>query len=101
LGNVSEACRRIGYSREQFYEIRRNYQTFGSQGLLDKLRGPKNPHPNRASEEQERAVLEYCLEYPVYGALKVSLTRTQLWRGAPGPQHERQNSLQSFRWRYS
>jgi len=22
LGNVSEACRRIGYSREQFYEIK-------------------------------------------------------------------------------
>jgi transposase InsO family protein len=72
LGNVSEACRRIGYSREQFYEIRRNYQTFGSQGLLDKIRGPKNPHPNRASEEQEKAVLDYCLEYPVHGALKVS-----------------------------
>jgi len=72
LGNVSEACRRIGYSREHFYEIRRNYQTFGSEGLLDKARGPKNPHPNRATEEQEKAVLEYCLEYPVHGALRVS-----------------------------
>jgi hypothetical protein len=72
LGNVSEACRRIGYSRDQFYEIRRNYQAFGSEGLLDKARGPKNPHPNRASEEQEQAVLDYCLEYPVHGALKVS-----------------------------
>jgi len=30
LGNVSEACKRIGYSREQFYEIRRNYQAGGS-----------------------------------------------------------------------
>ena len=72
LGNVSEACRRIGYSREHFYEIRRNYQAFGSEGLLDKTRGPKNPHPNRATEEQEKAVLEYCLEYPVHGALRVS-----------------------------
>jgi len=72
LGNVSEACRRIGYSRDQFYEIKRNYQAFGSEGLLDKARGPKNPHPNRASEEQEKAVLDYCLEYPVHGALKVS-----------------------------
>ena len=72
LGNVSEACRRIGYSREQFYEIRRNYQAFGSEGLLDKARGPRNPHPNRASEDQEKAVLQYCLEYPVHGALKVS-----------------------------
>ena len=72
LGNVSEACRRIGYSREQFYEIRRNYQAFGSEGLLDKARGPRNPHPSRASEQQEQAVLDYCLEYPVHGALKVS-----------------------------
>jgi len=39
---------------------------------LDKARGPKNPHPNRASEEQEKAVLDYCLEYPVHGALRVS-----------------------------
>ncbi|MCL2231318.1 MAG: helix-turn-helix domain-containing protein, partial [Treponema sp.] len=30
LGNVSEACKRIGYSREQFYEIRKNYQAFGA-----------------------------------------------------------------------
>jgi transposase InsO family protein len=72
LGNVSEACKRIGYSREQFYEIRKNYLAFGSEGLLDKVRGPRNPHPNRATEEQEKAILDYCLEYPVHGALKVS-----------------------------
>ena len=27
LGNVSKACKVMGYSRQQFYEIRRNYQT--------------------------------------------------------------------------
>ncbi len=27
LNNVSKACKLIGYSRQQFYEIRRNYQT--------------------------------------------------------------------------
>jgi len=26
LGNVSKACRIIGCSRQQFYEIRRNFQ---------------------------------------------------------------------------
>ena len=26
LGNVSKACKVIGYSRQQFYEIRRNFQ---------------------------------------------------------------------------
>jgi len=72
LCNLSEACKRIGYSREQFYEIRKNYQAFGAEGLLDKVRGLKNPHPNRASEEHEKAVLDYCIEYLVHGALKVS-----------------------------
>lgn len=28
MGNVSLACRMIGYYRQQFYEIRRNYQTY-------------------------------------------------------------------------
>jgi molybdenum-dependent DNA-binding transcriptional regulator ModE len=37
LGNVSKACKIMGYSRQHFYEIRRNYQTYGSQGLLDKI----------------------------------------------------------------
>jgi transposase InsO family protein len=72
LGNVSEACRRIGYSRDQFYEIRRNYQSFGAEGLLDRIPGPRNPHPSRATEEEEQAVLDYCLENPMHGSLKVS-----------------------------
>ncbi len=72
LGNVSKACKIMGYSRQQFYEIRRNYQTYGFQGLLDKLPGPKNPHPNRVSPEIETEILNYSLEYPTHGCLKVS-----------------------------
>ena len=72
LDNVSKACRIIGYSREQFYEIRRTFQAFGAEGLADKIRGAKSPHPNRISEELEKSVLDYCLEYPTQGALKVN-----------------------------
>ena len=32
LGNVSQACKLVGYSRQQFDEIRRNYQTYGAAG---------------------------------------------------------------------
>ncbi len=32
LGNVSKACKVIGYSRQQFYEIRRNFQTTARTG---------------------------------------------------------------------
>jgi hypothetical protein len=28
LSNVSRACKIMGYSRQQFYEIRRNFQTY-------------------------------------------------------------------------
>ena len=43
LGNVSKACKVMGYSRQQFYEIRRNFQTYGADGLLDRLPGPRAP----------------------------------------------------------
>ena len=53
MSNVSRACRIMGYSRQQFYEIRRNYQTYGAEGLIDRLPGARGPHPNRVSEEVE------------------------------------------------
>ncbi len=37
MDNVSRACRIMGYSRQQFYEIRRNYQTYGADDLIDRL----------------------------------------------------------------
>lgn len=33
----------MGCSRQQFYEIRRNYQTYGADGLIDRLPGPRGP----------------------------------------------------------
>lgn len=39
---------------------------------LDNVRGPRNPHPSRLSEELEQVLLDYCLEYPTQGSLKVS-----------------------------
>lgn len=67
LGNVSKACKIVGYSRQQFYEIRRNFQTFGAEGLVDRVAGPRNPHPNRVSAEVEEAILAFALEHPTYG----------------------------------
>jgi hypothetical protein len=59
MNNVSKACKLVGYSRQQFYEIRRNYQTYGAQGLIDRLPGAKGPHPNRVEEQTEQAILDY------------------------------------------
>jgi molybdenum-dependent DNA-binding transcriptional regulator ModE len=41
MNNVSKACKIMGYSRQQFYEIRRNFQTFGPEGLVERLPGAK------------------------------------------------------------
>lgn len=72
LGNVSKACRIVGYSRQQFYEIRRNYQMYGAEGLLDKLPGPRGPHPNRVSHEIEEAILGHSLDHPTHGAQRTA-----------------------------
>ena len=72
LENVSKACRIMGYSRQQFYEIRRNYQTYGADGLIDRLPGPRGPHPNRVAKEVEEAILAHSLDHPTHGALRVA-----------------------------
>src|SRR5690606_36529796 len=72
LGNVSKACKIVGYSRQQFYEIRRNFQIYGAEGLIDQLPGAKSPHPNRVSEEVEKAILDHALEHPTHGPQRVA-----------------------------
>jgi transposase InsO family protein len=72
LQNVSKACRILGYSRQQFYEIRRNYQTYGAEGLVDRLPGPKGPHPNRVTEEVEKAILDHSFDHPGHGPVRVA-----------------------------
>ncbi len=72
MSNVSRACLIMGYSRQQFYEIRRNYQTYGAEGLIDRLPRARGPHPNRVSEEVEAAILAHCLDHPTHGVLRVA-----------------------------
>jgi transposase InsO family protein len=71
LDNVSKACRVMGYSRQQFYEIRRNFQTYGADGLVDRLPGTRGPHPNRVAPEIEQAILDHALAHPCHGATRV------------------------------
>ena len=65
LGNVSKACRVIGYSRQQFYD-------YGAEGLLDRLPGVKGPHPNRVAAEIEVAILDHALAHPCHGPMRVA-----------------------------
>ena len=77
LENVSRARKVMGYSRQQFYEIRRNFQTYGAEGLIDRLPGPKGPHPNRVPAEIESTILDHALAHPCHGALR---RVRQCWR---------------------
>ena len=72
MNNVSKACKIMGYSRQQFYEIRRNFQTYGADGLIDRLPGARGPHPNRVPEDVEQAILDHSLEHPSHGPLRVA-----------------------------
>ena len=72
LGNVSKACKIMGYHRDSFYEIRRAFQVGGVAALVEERRGPKNPHPNRVAPEIEERILAYSLEHPTHGGDRVS-----------------------------
>ncbi|MCB0378720.1 MAG: IS481 family transposase [Bdellovibrionales bacterium] len=71
LGNISQACKRLGVSRQHYYDIKAAVEEDGIEGLLEKSR--KKPRiGNRVPEEFENAVLDYSLEYPTHGQTTVS-----------------------------
>lgn len=71
LGNISEACRNLGVSRQHFYDIKTAIAEDGLEGLLEKSR--RSPRiANRLSPEIEKMVLDYSLEYPTRGQHRVT-----------------------------
>jgi transposase len=72
LGNVSKACQIMGYHRDTFYEVRRAFQVGGVAALVEKKRGPRNPHPNRVAPEIEDRILELALEKPTFGCQRIA-----------------------------
>ena len=48
LGNISEACKVLGISRQHYYDIRTAMEEEGLNGLLEKSRrAPPSRHPRR------------------------------------------------------
>jgi transposase InsO family protein len=71
LGNISEACRNIGVTRQHYYDIKQAIKEDGIEGLLEKSR--KAPRVgNRVSPEIEQKILEYSLENPTHGQARTS-----------------------------
>lgn len=71
LGNISEACRRLGVSRQHFYDIKQTIDEEGLEGLLEKSR--RAPRiGNRVPIEIEQKVLDYALQNPTHGQTRTS-----------------------------
>jgi len=71
LGNISEACRRLGVSRRHYYDIKTALEEDGVSGLLEKARN-KPRIGNRVAPEIEERVLSYSLENPTHGQSRTS-----------------------------
>lgn len=71
LGNISEACRKLGVSRQHYYDIKTAIEEEGLEGLIEKSR--KAPRiGNRVAPEIEQKVLDHSLEFPTQGQVRVA-----------------------------
>lgn len=71
LGNISKACKVMGYSRETFYRYQEAVEQGGVEGLLEKSRRKPNLE-NRVEEVVEKRVVAYAIDFPTHGQLRTS-----------------------------
>jgi transposase InsO family protein len=70
LGNVSRACKVMGFSRDTFYRYKELVEEGGVDNLIEKTRRKPNLK-NRIDQAVETAILKLAVDYPAYGQDRV------------------------------
>jgi transposase InsO family protein len=87
LGNVSEACRLMGFHRSTYYRLKANVDRWGLEALgVRERRRPRMP--NEIGPHLEQRVIAFALAHPGFGPRRISAElRRPKWGGIKISEH--------------